>query len=198
MPAKPERREAALLYAEMRNFTRMSEVLQPDKVLELANEFFALASRAIIAGAGNVVSVHNDSILASFVEGEPKGFNDDALKTAQAIQAQFGPLGERWQREYGLPAAVAAGVHTGEALFGMAGPLGAQQFVAFGDCVSIAERLVHRARAGEIVISIDVMKALGAKAQTLGAEELPPLELGGKRAPLPIYGMLLETRLDFT
>jgi hypothetical protein len=43
-----------------------------------------------------------------------------------------------------------------------------------------------------------VMKALGAAVQTLGAEELPPLELGGKRPPLPIYGMLLETRLDFT
>jgi hypothetical protein len=24
------------------------------------------------------------------------------------------------------------------------------------------------------------------------------LELGGKRPPLPIYGMVLETRLDFT
>lgn len=198
MPVKPERRQATLLYAEMRNFTRMSEVLQPEKVLELANEFFDLASRTIVAGAGNVVAVHNDSILASFAEGEPKRFNEDALKTAQAIQTQFGPLGERWQREYGLPAAVSAGVHTGEAVFGMAGPLGAQQFVAFGDCVSIAERLVHRARAGEIVISIDVMKALGAKVQTLGAEELPPLDLGAKRPPLPIYGMLLETRLDFT
>jgi class 3 adenylate cyclase len=89
-------------------------------------------------------------------------------------------------------------VHTGEAVFGMAGPLGAQQFVAFGDCVSVAERLVHRARAGEIVISLDVMKALGAAVQTLGAQELPALELGGKRRPLPIYGLLLETRLDFT
>jgi adenylate cyclase len=198
VPAKPERRPAALLYAEMRNFTRMSEVLQPDKVLELANEFFALASRTIVAGAGNVVALHNDSILASFVEADAARFNDDALRTAQAIQAQFGPLGERWKREYGLAAAVAAGVHTGEAVFGMAGPLGAQQFVAFGDCVSIAERLVHRARAGEIVLSSDVMKALGTKAQSLGAEELPSLDLGGRRPPLAIYGMLLETRLDFT
>ena len=107
-------------------------------------------------------------------------------------------MGERWQKEYGLAAAVSLGVHTGEAVFGMAGPLGAQQFVAFGDCVSVAERLVHRARAGEIVISIDVMKALGNAVQALGAQELPALELGGKRRPLPIYGLLLETRLDFT
>ena len=198
MAVKPERRPAALLYTELRNFTRLSEVLQPDKVLELANEFFTFAAKNVIAGGGNVLSVQNDSLLASFVEGEPRRFNDDALKTAQAIQRDFGPIGERWRDAYGLAAAVALGLHTGEAVFGMAGQLGAQQFVAFGDCVSVAERIVHRARAGELVLSLDVMKALGAKVQTLGAEELPPLELGNRRPPLPIYGMVLETRLDFT
>lgn len=198
MAAKPERRPAALLYAELRNFTRLSEVLQPDKVLELANEFFTFAAKNAIAGSGNVLSVQNDSLLASFMEGEPQRFNDDALRTAQAIQRDFGPIGERWRNEYGLAAAVALGLHSGEAVFGMAGQLGAQQFVAFGDCVSVAERIVHRARAGEIVISLDVMKALGARVQSLGAQELPPLELGNRRPPLPIYGMVLETRLDFT
>src|SRR5918992_5609411 len=122
MPATPERKEAALVYAELRNFTRLSEALQPDKVLELANEFFSLASRVVLAGAGNVVSVHNDSILASFAEGERKRFNEDALKTAQAIQAQFGPLGERWQREYGLASPVAGGGPNGGGGFGVAGP----------------------------------------------------------------------------
>ena len=195
---KVERRAVGVLYAELRNFTRLSEVLQPDKVLELANEFFSFASRAVIAGAGNVVSVHNDSLLASFTEGDAQRYNDAALKTARAIRAEFGSMGERWKHGYGLAAAVALGLHTGEAVFGLAGPTGAQQFVAFGDCVSVAERLVHRARAGEIVISIDVMKALGAAVESLGAEELPVLELGGRRRPLPIYGLVLETRLDFT
>ena len=146
MASAPERRPAALLYAELRNFTRLSEVLQPDKVLALANEFFALAARAFIANAGRVLSVQNDSLLGAFTEGEPREFVDRALKAAQAVQTEFGALGERWQKGYGLPAAVALGLHTGEAVFGMAGPQGAQQFVAFGDCVSVAERLVHRAR----------------------------------------------------
>jgi adenylate cyclase len=198
MASKPERRAAAVLYAELRNFTRLSEVLQPDKVLELANEFFSLAAHAIKEHTGKVLSVHNDGLMAAFVAGEPRQFNAEAIKTAQTIQGEFGPIGERWQKEYGLAAAVALGVHAGETVFGLAGPQGAQQFVGFGDSVSIAERLVHRARAGEIVLSLDVMKALGAAVATLGAEELPALELGGKRPPLPIYGMLLETRLDFT
>jgi class 3 adenylate cyclase len=142
--------------------------------------------------------VQNDALAAAFTAGDRRAFSSQALKAAQAVQLEFGALGEKWKTEYGLPAAVSLGLHLGETVFGMTGPQGAQQFVAFGDCVSIAERLVHRARAGEIVISLDFMKALGATVKTLGAEELPPLELGNKRPPVAIYGLLLESRLDFT
>jgi len=198
MSTNPERRLAAVMYAELRNFTRMSEVLQPDKVLALANEFFAFTAKAAQANDGMVVMVHNDTVLAAFDAGGATEFANNALTAARAIQTQFAPISERWKTEYGLPAAVSLGVHIGETVFGMAGLPGAQQFTALGDCVSIAERLVHRARNGEIVISLDLMKALKAKVETLGAEELPVLELGGKRPALPIYGMVLETRLDFT
>jgi adenylate cyclase len=193
-----ERKPSAVLIAELRNFTRLSEALPPEKVLALANEFFALAAGVVIAEGGRVLSVHNDSLLAAFFDGEPKKFNKEACKAAKGMRGAFGSLGERWQKDFGLPAAVAVGLHSGEVLFGMAGPQGAQQLIAFGDVVSITDRLVHRARAGEVVISFDVIQSLGSSAaQSLGVEELPPLELG-KRPPIQIYGLLLETRLDFT
>ena len=188
---KSERRGVGVVYAELRNFTRLSEVLQPAKVLELADEFFALAARLMQAQEGKVLAVHNDSVLAIFPAAA------DALVASQAVQREFAPVGERWQTEYGLPAAVALGVHLGNAVLGMAGPPGARQYVAFGDCVSIAERLVHRARAGEIVFSLDFFQAVGADPEELGAQPLPPLELA-RRPAIPIYGLLLETRLDFT
>ena len=188
---KTERRGVGVVYAELRNFTRLSEVLQPAKVLELADEFFALAARLMQAQEGKVLAVHNDSVLAIFPAAA------DALVASQAVQREFAPVGERWQTEYGLPAAVALGVHLGNAVLGMAGPPGARQYVAFGDCVSIAERLVHRARAGEIVFSLDFFQAVGADPEELGAQPLPPLELA-RRPAIPIYGLLLETRLDFT
>ena len=191
--ATTERRQAAILYSELRNFTRLSEALEAAKVIELANEFFALCARAVTANGGTVVCVHNDALLGAFSGADAKQFSAQALKAGQAIQRQFAPLGERWQAGYGLAAAVSGGLHLGEAVFGAAGG----QAIAFGDCVSIAERMVHRARAGEIVLSLDLMKGLGAAVQTLAAEELPPLELG-KRAPIPIYGMVVEARLDFT
>jgi len=197
MTPNAERREAAMLNAELRNFTRLSEVLAPEKVLELANDFFSLCAMAITANAGKVLSVQNDMMVAAFATGDRKEYAGRALKAAQDLQREFGTLGEQWKKDFGLPAAISAALHLGEAVFGMAGPIAHQQFVAFGDCVSITERLMHRARAGEVILSLDFMKALGASAQTLGAEELPPLELH-KRPPIPIYGMALEKRLDFT
>ena len=197
MTLEPERRQAAILYAELRNFTRLSEVLAPDKVLELANDFFSLCAMGVTANAGKVLSVQNDMLVGAFAAEKPQDFAGRALKAAQQLQTEFGTTGEQWKNDFGLPAAVSIALHMGEAVFGMAGPIGSQQFVAFGDCISVADRLVHRARAGEIILSVDFMKALGPAAQSLGAEELPALEIA-KRPPIRIYGLALESRLDFT
>jgi adenylate cyclase len=196
MPA--ERSAAAILYAELRNFTRLSEVLDPERVLQLASAYFSLAGSAIEAQGGEVFSLQNDTLVAAFRTASPAQSAGRAIQAAQALLRDFGPVGERWQSEYGLPATLSAGVHVGDTIFGMAGPQGSEQYVAFGDSVSIAERLVHRARAGEIVLSVEVATLLGsATTAGLGAKPLPPLDLG-RRPALPIYGILLETRLDFT
>lgn len=197
MPSTPERREAAIFYAELRNFTRLSAVLPPEKVLELANDFFSLVAMAITANSGKILAVQNDTLLAAFAAKERKEFAARALKAAKDVQREFGALGEQWKSAYGLPAAVAVAAHPGEAVFGMAGPLGSQQFVAFGDCVSVCERLVHRSRAGEIMLSLDFIKALGSSLKDIGAAELPPLEIP-KRPAIQIFSIGLETRLDFT
>ena len=198
MASQPERREAALLNSELRNFTRLSEVLEPAKVLELANDYFSLAAMAITANRGKVLSVQNDMLVAAFSSAHREDFCERALKAAQDIQREFGPMADEWKSSYGLPAAVSSALHVGEAVFGMAGPIGSQQFVGFGDGVSIVDRLVHRARNGEIVFSLDFMQALSATTvKALAAEELPSIELP-RRPPIRFYGLPLEKRLDFT
>jgi len=192
--SKAERRPAAILYTELRNFTRMSDMLEPERVLKLANDFFALASRAAEMCSGKVMWVQNDTLVMAFSAASPAQFCQQAFQAAQVVQREFGAVAEKWQQEYGLQAAVALGLHLGETVFGAAGPPGAERVIAFGDAVSIAERLVHRARAGEIVLSSAVTRTIGG---TSGARPLPPLELG-RRPPIVIYGILLDTRLDFT
>src|SRR6266850_179012 len=110
MTPNAERREAAMLNAELRNFTRLSEVLAPKKVLELANDFFSLCAMAITANAGKVLSVQNDMMVAAFATGDRKEYANRALKAAQDLQREFGTLGEQWKKDFGLPAAISAAV----------------------------------------------------------------------------------------
>jgi class 3 adenylate cyclase len=195
--AQAVRQLAVLLCVELRNFTHLSDVLEAEVALGLTSEFFTLAAGAVAQHGGRVITLQNDALLSVFAGERPAHSALQALAAAGAIQRDFDPVGERWRSGYGLPAALAIGVHLGEVVLGMAGPRGAERPVAFGDAVSIAERLVHRARAGEMVLSAVLMKLLGGAGHALGAQPLPALELA-RRPAVPIFGVLRDTRLDFT
>ena len=193
----PDRRQAVLLDSELRGLARMSEALDPDLVLRLANEFFSFAADIVAAHGGEAVTSQHDTLLSVFLRGSPLQTSQQAVRAAQRIQADYPSLAERWRTAYGLRTAVAQGLHLGEAVLGVAGPKGLERRVAFGDSVSLAQHMVNRARAGEFVMSEAVMGALSVENLDLDAEPLPQLELP-RRAPIRIYGVLVEGRLDFT
>lgn len=193
----PDRRQAVLLDSELRGLARMSEALEPDLVLRLAGEFFTFAADIVAAHGGEAVTSQHDMLLSAFLRGSPLQASQQAVRAAQRIQADYPSLAEKWRTAYGLRTAVAQGLHLGEAVLGFAGPKGLERRVAFGDSVSLAQHMVNRARAGEFVMSESVMGALSVENLDLDAEPLPPLELP-RRAPIRIYGVLLEGRLDFT
>ncbi|HVB49497.1 MAG TPA: adenylate/guanylate cyclase domain-containing protein [Burkholderiales bacterium] len=195
--AVAEREQALILLAELRNFTRMSEMLEPQQVLQLASEFFTLAGRQVNGHGGEVFGMHNDALLAVFRHASAASQAEQGVKAAHEITVEFAALAESWQARFGLRSAVAVALHLGETVFGVCGPQGSEQQVAFGDSLSVADRLVHRARAGEFVFSDVVMATLAGSELDLDPEPLPALELA-RRPPIKIYGVLLDTRLDFT
>jgi len=192
-----ERRSAAILFARLRNFTRLSDMLDPKTVLQMVGEFFTLVARIVMANGGQVINTNNDSVLAVFPAGTPALQAQQAVKAGKEIQVEFGSFAESWESSYGLHTAVALGAHVGETVFGYSGPEGHERFVAFGHTLTIAARLVHRARKGEFIMSDAVIGALAGSNFDLDAKPLPPLELP-RRAPIRLYGVLLDTRLDFT
>lgn len=192
-----ERVESVILIAELRNFTRMSEMLEPQRVLALADQFFECAALAVAKNGGRSMAVHNDSLMAVFRGAAIKDLARSAVHAAQQLFGDFDAVVQAWEREYGLRTAIALGVHRGEAVYGEAGPAAQRNAVVFGDCVSITERLVHRARAGELVFSDALMKVISVAELELDAEPLPPLELHN-RPSIRIYGVLRDDRLDFT
>jgi len=192
---KPERSPTVILFAEMRGFTGLSDMLDPAVVIARVGEFVTLVWNAVEKHEGALVDILSDTAMATFTGQDDA---QHAIAAAQEIQASFAILAEAWQRDFGIRAAVSMGLHCGDAVVGFAekSPTPDQLFV-FGDCVSIANRLLHRARAGEFVVSEPLRDLAAEMGVTLEAEELPPLEIP-RRDPIRLYGVLLDTRLDFT
>jgi class 3 adenylate cyclase len=192
--AAPERVSVVILFAETRGFTRISGILEPAAVFTRTSEFFALAAAAVERYTGSVRNVLNDTLMATFAG---KDSAQHAVQAAQEIQRDATVLEEAWERDYGIHAAVAQGMHLGDVVIGTAGEALPGQPLIIGDAVSVAERLLHRARAGEFVMSKPIMDALAAAGVVLDAEDLPPLEMP-RREPILICGVLRDPRLDFT
>ena len=165
-----------------------------ENVLARVSEFFVLVSAAIARHEGTVLSMLNDNLVATFASEDNARH---AVLAAQDIQRDFTALEEAWQRDYGFRTAVAMGLHCGDAVVGVLSSPLPEQMLIIGDGVSIAERLLHRARAGEFVLSKTIMDALATAQFSLDAEELPALQIK-RRDAIRIFGVLLDTRLDFT
>lgn len=187
----PTRLPAVILFAETRGFTRTSAMLEPPVVLAQNDRFFAMVRDAIDRNGGNVQNLLNDTLMATF-SGASRA--QQAVQAALDVQSGFVAIEESWARDFGIRAAVAIGLHAGDTVFGHSGD--SAQVV--GDCVSIAARLLHRARAGELVLSAPVLETLDAEAATaLETEPLPPLVMP-RREPIALHGVLRDARLDFT
>jgi adenylate cyclase len=76
------------------------------------------------------------------------------------------------------------GINTGPAVVGNVGAAGMHSFTAIGDTTNLSARLQAQARPGRIVISRATREAIGAAAEV---EQLGPLELKGKQAPVEAF-----------
>jgi class 3 adenylate cyclase len=193
----PQRRDAVVLFTELRGLASMSGVLEPGQVLALASEFYGFVAAAVANAGGEAIAVHHDSMLSVFARGSATNSAQRAIRAAQAIQGGFGPVGERWRQSCGLRTALSQGLHLGEVILGSAGPSGQERRTALGDSITVGHHILRRARTGEIVMSDSVMGALSVDNLNIDAEPLPQLEMRG-RQPMRIYGVLIEQRLDFT
>ncbi len=189
-----ERTPVVILFAETRGFTRTSAMLQPPVVLARVAQFFALVQKAVEQHGGTVRNVLNDTLMASF---GGKDMAQRAVQATQEIQGGFEDIDESWSGQYGIRASIALALHAGDAVIGAAdGPIKGQPLF-IGDSVSITERLLHRARAGEVILSKPVMDALAETGFNLEAKPLPALDIP-RREPIPLFGVVRDTRLDFT
>lgn len=192
------RASAAVMFADMRGFTGISELLAPAQVVELLNEFFGLLTDITFEYDGTVFNMAGDSLMVGFgVPVEQSDGPQRAIAAARQMLSKFGALAQRWKVRHNIETGLGIGINVGEVIAGNVGSAAYMNYTIIGDTVNVASRLGQRARAGEMLFSDAVKRSLDATGFDVAAFALPPLILRGRSNPIDIFCVPTEQRIDF-
>jgi len=168
--------QAALLYADLRGFTALSESNPPAAVIAILNAWFDRIAGSVHAFGGEVLKLIGDGVLAIFpvAGGGPRGACDAALRAVSAARAGMAHLDEA-RRQQGLPPLrFGAALHLGEMLWGNIGAADRLDFTAIGPAVNLVSRLEGLCRPLDksVLISGAFAAATTTPLMSLGTHEL--------------------------
>ncbi len=170
-------KKAAVLFSDLRGFTRYAEGLTPERLVEELNAYLHDMVAEIRAEGGVVDKYIGDAIMAVF--GVPTGRPDDAARALRAAERMRVALirHNREREAKGLPPlAHGVGVHYGPMVAGNIGTSERMQYTVIGDAVNLASRLESATKDTqvELLVSDTAVRA----AQAAGVP-LPALKVHG-------------------
>ncbi len=167
----------AIMFADIRGFTAMSETKLPYDVVFVLNQYLGQMSDAISDSGGYVDKFIGDGIMAIFgMERGPEEGARNALAAARAMGGVLTALNNSLAADLQKPLNIGIGIHTGPAILGRIGVGGAsgatQRITALGDTVNTASRLESSCKelACQLIIS-DVTAEFSELAVSGGRKE---------------------------
>jgi class 3 adenylate cyclase len=176
-----EKKEVTVLFADLVDFTVLSEQLEPEALVRVLNGYFTRMSRVITAHRGHVSKFIGDGLLALFgaIERNPWQAND-AVHAALAMCTEL----EAYDRELGLdlpaPLRVGIGIHRGPVVAGITGSNELMEFTVIGRTVNLASRVEGLTRK----VGADILVTDAVRQELDQRFDLRPL------APEPVRGIV--------
>ena len=167
---------AAILFADIVGFTRLTESMAPEHTLALLRDFHRRMAEAVFAHGGTLDKYIGDEVMATFGTPRP-GPRDasNAIACARAMQIAISAWnGERTGRG-DAPVQLGIGVHFGPVVLGDIGGEQRFEFAVIGDTVNVASRLERLTRQlGVGIVASDAL--VKASEGELGRQAAQHLE----------------------
>jgi adenylate cyclase len=137
-----ERLRAVILCSDLRGFTRMSDRLPGEEVIELLDDYFERITEPVHKHGGDVLKFVGDGVVAIFpCDGDRAEAATAAMDAAREALVRL----ERWnaacRNEKRPPLNAGIGLHLGEVIYGNVGAPDRLDFTAIGPAVNLASRL---------------------------------------------------------
>lgn len=187
-----EKKELTVLFTDIKAFTRISENLPPEKLVNLMNDYLNSMTKIILRNSGTLDKYIGDAIMAFW--GAPafiKEHYKNACYSALEMQRTLKELNIKNIKQGYPKLEIRTGINTGEVIVGNIGGEKRFDYTAIGDAVNLASRLegVNKVYGTSIIISENTYQLVKDYFYT---RELDFIRVKGKNLPVKIYELVGE------
>ncbi len=185
-----ERKTCTVLFSDIRGFTSISELLTPEQLSNLLNEYLTPMTNLVFKYDGTLDKYMGDAIMAIF--GAPVAYEDHARRSCFAaieMMEELAVLQEGW-RERGVPELdIGIGLNTGPMSVGNMGSEVRFDYTVMGDNVNLGSRLegINKQYGTNIIIS---EYTYAAAKEHIHVREIDSVRVKGRREPVVIFELL--------
>jgi adenylate cyclase len=185
-----KRADITVLFADIRNFTSISENMDASSVTAILNEYFSALVPIIEEYGGVLNKFMGDAVLAIF--GEPKKDENHALvavKCASKMLKKVKHLQDKWMDEGKPKIEIGIGISSGEAFIGNVGSKERLEYTVIGDTVNTASRIenYNKVYKTNFLISEETYKRVKNKVDVITINNVM---IRGKASKMTIYEVI--------
>lgn len=187
--------EVTALFSDVEGFSALSELLSPDQLVALMNEYLSAMTDALQEEGGTLDKYIGDAIVTMF--GMPLPLKDHAARACLAalrMQERHHELRREWAQSGKWPPQVTRmrtriGLNTGMAVVGNMGSRVRFNYTMMGDSVNLAARCESGAKVYGVytMISAPTLWAAQASGAQLNFRKLDRIVVKGRTEPVEVY-----------
>jgi len=176
----------AVLFADIRSFTTLSESMTPKENFEFINEYLGRVSPVIRKHNGFIDKYIGDAIMALFPSSP-----EDAIQAAIEIHHQLIFFNQERQKQQLQKVNIGVGLHVGTLMLGTIGEKKRMEGTVISDAVNLASRLegLTKLYGASIIVSEEILSEL-ANRDYYNVRFLGKVRVKGKHAPVQIFEII--------
>lgn len=160
-----QEKKLAILFADVRGFTALSERMSPYDVIYFLNRYFHLASKIVEHHGGYVDNYMGDGLMALFGHDDAPDAVFRTVSAGLAMLEEVRKKSRHFEELYGASIRIGVGVNYGNVVVGTVGAGDRKRMTAIGDAVNFASRIesANKSYGTELLISSDVHRQIAER-----------------------------------